>query len=383
MHHLAVQTRVTCGGRRAAAGLVRARFPGAGRVALRFGCALAAFALLLPLAASAVPIAGRLGSPSDYVPALTVHAWSKAERRLYSVGTSAGQATYVLDVPPGRYVVFATPADPGAPPLYGAHTRFSLCARDPTGLASGACRDHALVEVEVVKRRVDGVDVTDWYLDDAVIAELDAMMGRSADAADEAPLAAPRFSEYPSVRLASVPRAGELQPDADPRVERDREALLAALAAAPTFAGRFAIVRVPCGPTAGDGATPDAPRCEGAAIVDLPLGRVTYPAPLNPLPAAGPCTERGALQFRRDSRLLTRTAPEADQLVTRYFVWDGETARLRSVATLASDLPERCAPAPVAPAAPAGSTAPAAPAAPTGAAPAEKPADKPTPPVNR
>lgn len=308
----------------------------------RLARALAALALLLPLAAPAAPLAGRLGSPSDFVPALTVHAWSKSERRLHSVGTSAGQATYELDVPPGRYVVFATPADPGAPPIYGAHTRFSLCARDAPSLASGACRDHALVEVEVAKRRVDGVDVTDWYLDDAVIAELDALLGRSADAVDEVPLAAPRFSEYPSVRLASIPRAAGLQPDADPRVERDRAALVAALAAPPTFAGRFTVVRVPCGTTAADAAAPGEPGCEGAAILDLSLGRVTYPDVLNPLPATDPCTARGGLQFRRDSRLLTRTAREGEQLVSRYLVWDGEAARLRSVATLTSDLPERC-----------------------------------------
>jgi hypothetical protein len=317
----------------------------------RVAVALAAFALL-PSIAEAVAIAGRLGSPSDYVPALTVHAWSTTERRLYSVGTSAGQSTFLLDVPPGRYVVFATPADPGAPPVYGAHTRHSLCAREPRNLESGACRDHALVEIEVAKRRLDGVDVTDWYLHDTVIAELDGILGRPAGAVDEAPLAAPRFSEYPAVRLAQVPRADELQPDPDPRVARDRAALAAALAAEPTFAGRFAVVRVPCGAnvanaaaaaTTGSPAAPPAPDCEAAAILDLPLGRVSYPDALNPLPAAGPCTERGVLQYRRDSRLLTRTARDADQLVTRYFVWDGEAARLRSVATLASGLPERCA----------------------------------------
>jgi hypothetical protein len=314
----------------------------------RFAVALAALALL-PAVAQAVPIAGRLASPSDYVPALTVHAWSTTERRLYSVGTNAGQASFLLDVPPGRYVVFATPADPGAPPVYGAHTRFSLCAREPQSLESGACRDHALVEIEVAKRRVDGVDVTDWYLHDTVIAELDGILGRPAGAVDEAPLAAPRFSEYPAVRLAQVPRADELQPDPDPRVERDRTALVAALGAEPTFAGRFAIVRVPCGANAAVAATASAPAappaadCEAAAILDLPLGRVSYPDALNPLPAAGPCTDRGVLQYRRDSRLLTRTARDGDQLVTRYFVWDGEAARLRGVATLASGLAERCA----------------------------------------
>ena len=348
----------------------RARRRGLVRPFVTLALLCSALASLAPSAAGAAPLAGRLGSPSDFVPALTVHAWSKAERRLYSVGTSAGQSSYVLEVPPGRYLVFATPADPDAPPVYGAHTRFSVCARDATALQSGACRDHSLVEVEVAQRRVDGVDVTDWYLDDAAVAELDAMLGRSADAVEEAQLAAPRFSEYPAVRLAAVPRATALQPDPDPRVERDRAALVAALAAPPTFAGRYAIVRVPCSEAAAvatssagaeatsatttaasTAAAPSAPgtgaaagiACESAAILDLPLGRAAYPRALDPLPAADPCADRGALQFRRDSRLLTHTAREGNQLVTRYFLWDGEAARLRSLATLASDLPERCA----------------------------------------
>jgi hypothetical protein len=312
---------------------------------LRFSTAAAALAALLGVASpcAAVPVSGRVGTPSDVVPALTVHAWSAAAGKAWSVTTSAGQTTYVLDVPAGRYVVFATPADPGAPPVYGAHTRFSLCARDAKSLETGACRDHGLVEVDVAAKKVENVDVTDWYLDDAAIAQLDAALGRAAEAVDEAQLAAPKFSEYPAVRLAAVPKAAALQPDAEPRLERDHAALTAALAGAPTFAGRFAIVRVPCADAA---ARPD---CEAAAVLDLPLGRVAWPTALNPLPAAGPCSERGVLQYRRDSRLITITAREAEQLVTRYYVWDGEAARLTLVATLASGIGTRCAaPAPAA-----------------------------------
>jgi hypothetical protein len=292
-------------------------------------------ASLAPDAARAATLGGRLGSPSDFVPALLVQAWSRPDGKLYSVRTEAGQASYSMDVPAGRYVVFAVPADPGAPPLYGAHTRFSVCARDAQSLAAGGCRDHSLVEVEVGKRRPTVADVTDWYLDDAAIAELDRALGLEPEAVEEAQLAAPKFSEYPVPRLATVPRALELQPlDDEPRLERDRAALAAALAAPPTFAGRFSIVRVPCASGAAD--------CTGAAIVDLPLGTVTYPPALNPLPPAGPCTDRGVLQYRRDSRLLTLTARDGEQLVTRYYVWDGEDGRLRSVAQLASTLGERC-----------------------------------------
>ena len=51
------------------------------------------------------------------------------------------------------------------------------------------------------------------------------------------------------------------------------------------------------------------------------------------------------MQFRRDSRLLTVTRPEAEQLVTRYLVWNDTKGRLEEVASLASVLPERCRPA--------------------------------------
>ncbi len=311
---------------------------------------LPSLALTLVAPAHAVVLGGRLGTPSDVVPALTVHAWSPATGRLHSVTTTPGEATYSLDLPAGRYVVFATPADPGAPPVYGAHTQFSVCARDATSLTAGGCREHALVEVEVARRRVENVDVTDWYLDDATLAKLDGILGRAAEAVDEAQLAAPKFSEYPAVRLAALPRAAALQPEPDPRLERDRAALTAALAAEPNFAGRYALVRVPCTPPVvivppeGSTAAP-APACEGVAVLDLPLGRAFYPEAFNPLPPPGPCTDRGVLQYRRDSRLLTLTAREGDQLVTRYYVWDGESGRLRAVATLASAIDARCAPA--------------------------------------
>ena len=55
-------------------------------------------------------------------------------------------------------------------------------------------------------------------------------------------------------------------------------------------------------------------------------------------------TARGALLFRRDSRLLTVTGPERSELVTHYYVWDVEAGALRPVAALASALAERCNP---------------------------------------
>jgi hypothetical protein len=299
---------------------------------------------------AAATITGAVRAPADHDPALAVHAWSAATGKRYSTTTAPGQRTYWLAVPPGRYVVFAVPADPGAPPLYAGHTRFTLCARDVARLRAGECQDHALVEIEVAKKRVEGVDVTDWFLDGPTVADLARALDRPGDSWTEAELAAPKFREYPVAKVAAV-RIGEPAETgappvltsidaAEPRFERDRAALEAALAASPNFAGRFALVRVPCAEGAAEG-------CSGAALLDVANGRVSYPPALNPLPAAEACLDRGVLQFRSDSRLLTLSGRDGDALVTRYFVLNPDAQSLRIVASLASEFAERCAkPAP-------------------------------------
>ena len=50
------------------------------------------------------------------------------------------------------------------------------------------------------------------------------------------------------------------------------------------------------------------------------------------------------LLFRRDSRLVTVTGRDKQELVTRYYVWDADRGLLRHVASLASALDERCQP---------------------------------------
>jgi hypothetical protein len=316
--------------------------------------------------ASAAKLAGEVRAPADRDPPLAVHAWSAATGKRYSTTTAPGAHAYAIDVPPGRYIVFAVPAEPGAPPLYAGHTRFTLCARDAARLQAGACDDHALVEVEVGRKNVEGVDVTDWFLDGPTVADLARALDRPGDSWTESELAAPKFTEYPAARLvatapgavaspgsgpapagAVVPAAGAAPvltlatPDAtDTRLDRDRAALLAAFAAPPNYAGRFALVRVPC---ADAGAGEGANACEAAAVIDLATARVAYPPALNPLPLRDPCLERGRLQFRSDSRLLTLTARDADSLVTRYFVLNPDTLTLRTVASLASEPPARCA----------------------------------------
>jgi hypothetical protein len=289
-------------------------------------------ALLLALAAGATgaPVTGRLGTPTGVVPPLTLYAWSLTGARLYSVTTDGGQTSFTLDLPRGRYWLFATPADPGAPPLYGAYTAFAACAR-----AAGHAADcgHELRVVTVGARGQSGVELSDWHLDDAVTRDLDRIVGRpDGGDVDELRLAAPKFSEYPAPAYAGA-RAAALAAGGDERLERDREALAAALAGPANFAGRMVLLRLACGSG-----------CEQAALVDLATGRVAFPPALAELPASTPCSSRGPLVFRRDSRLVTVTGREQSELVTHYYVWDADAGLLRQVASLASPLDERCAP---------------------------------------
>jgi hypothetical protein len=292
----------------------------------RLSTLLAALLALAP-AARAAPVDGRIAAPGGTLPALTVYAWSLRNAKLYSLSTAEGQASFTIDLPRGRYYLFAAPLEPGAPAIYGAYTRFAACA----GTAAGAdCSRHDLKTLVVGRRALPEVELTDWYLDDAVTRRLDRMLGRPGGAGGEDELAAPRFSEYPAP--ASSARAAALATADEPRIEHDRELLTAALSASANFAGRAVLVRVGCGG-----------HCESAALVDLPSGRVAYPAELASLPAATRCVPGGALKFRRDSRLLTLTAISGGERLTHYFLWDGEGGTLKPLASLSSVVAGHCA----------------------------------------
>jgi hypothetical protein len=294
--------------------------------------ATAALCLALAAAAAAAPVAGLLSTPTGVVPALTLHAWSVTGAQLYSVTTQAGQTSFTLDLPRGRYWLFATPADPGAPPIYGAYTGFAACGRAADPRASD-CQSHALRVLAVGAAGQVGIGLSDWRLDDAVTRDLDRILGRSdGGAVEEAQLAAPKFSEYPAPAYTG-PRAAALAAGGDARLERDREPLATALASAPNFAGRMVLLRLGCGSG-----------CEQVALVDLASGRVAYPPALADLPPSTTCSSRGPLVFRRDSRLVTVTGRDKTELVTRYYVWDPDSGLLRLVASLASTLDERCVP---------------------------------------
>ena len=291
---------------------------------------LAGIALATP--AAAVVVSGRLVSPSAHVPALTVYAWSRGAQQLYSTETAAGADSYALDVPAGRYWVFAVPSGPGAPPVYGAHTRFSLCARVASAVSAGRCADHALVEVEVAHRQVADVDLSDWSLDNSVQDQLDRLRGRPpGDAWTQALLGAPRFSEYPAAP-APFSAAPALAQPADARATRDQPTLAAALSAGrANLAGHYFLARIACGE-----------HCEDVAILDLSSAAVSYPQTLNPLPGSAPCGMTDPLAYRTDSRLLTVTGADGTEVITRYLVVDGSSLRL--VATLSRPLPEACPP---------------------------------------
>ena len=293
-----------------------------------FGVALILVSLG-PAAAFATPVTGHVGSPAGKLPALTVYAWSLEGAKLHSVTTASGEATFSLDLPPGRYYVFAAPFDPGAPPIYGAYTEYAACVHETP---AARCLEHGLKALTVGKRAGAAIDLSDWYLDDQVTHELDRILGRPAGGSlAEADLAAPKFSEYPAAGFTGA-RAAALVLGDEPRSERDREPLGAALESHPNFAGRTVLVRFGC----GDG-------CETVAFVDLPSGRVAYPGALAAVPTTIPCTTGAPLKFRRDSRLLTVTNDTGGTRLTRYFLWDADSGVLKLIASLGSAVEEPCA----------------------------------------
>lgn len=312
--------------------------------------------LALPAVAAGGTVSGELGFLGELVPALRLHAWQPATGQHLVFTTQRQQKRYTLQLPAGRWVLFARPNEPGAPDLYGAYSKFAACSRNPQALRAGACSDHGLLEIQVWKTgRVDGVDLTDWYLDDASAARLDAVLGRGpGESQTEAALAAPRFSEYPAALLPPGTASTIVDAESgDPRLTRDQAAIAAALAKGPNFAGVLALFTVP---GSGGGAALQNPAVstrpgngQALAVLDLRNGRVRWPTVLAEASLDSACLdpreEHGPVQFRRDSRLLTVTRQEGEQLVTRYLVWNDAKGRLEEVASLASALPERCRPA--------------------------------------
>ncbi|MEP6548816.1 MAG: hypothetical protein ABJD53_15245 [Gammaproteobacteria bacterium] len=268
-------------------------------------------------AAPAASIDGAIAFPSQLIPSMTVYATDVDSSRVRTLQLARGQTNFSVEVPAGRYLVFLAPNEPGAPNIYGAYTRYSLC----TPHDAGKCEDHALVEVTVTaKARRVTVTIDDWYLTDDIAEQIDRIRGTAAGgASDSEPLSAPRFSEYPS-----APPDGSSPPKLDLGVselsEEDRAMVRTALENGPNFAGHVTATLTSCGLA-----------CGRIVLVDWHNGTVRELAAPNPrteMQATLPCRPEEALRFRRDSRLLMVTRVRGAAVVTQYFVWNQNSAAL-------------------------------------------------------
>jgi len=119
-------------------------------------------------------IEGTVTFPTELVPSMTVYASDLDTLKIHSARLVRGQANFTVEVPPGRYLVFTAPNEPGAPSVYGAHTQYSLCAPREVG----TCEDHTLVPVTVTPRAPRAaVAIDDWYLTDEVAEQIDHIRG--------------------------------------------------------------------------------------------------------------------------------------------------------------------------------------------------------------
>ncbi len=279
--------------------------------------------LFLPLCALAASLTGHLSSPTGTLPPLRVYAWSTSGRLVAAVG-GPSQPVVRFEVPPGRYRLFATPADPGVPLVYAGHTQCSLAQ------AAGGCASHALRWITVADGQAVSVDINDWRIEEAEAATLDHVLHQPPGADEPDPSGgAPRFFEYPGVPLKRSQATRLTGADETPAARaRLTEALRSGRI---NFAGRAAVVELPCGVG-----------CRAARILDLETGRVT------PVPLQGSssgltvCPER--IAYRRDSRLLRIGIDEGDGLNhLSYYVWDPESAQLRPLGPAPERPPSHCA----------------------------------------
>jgi hypothetical protein len=269
----------------------------------------------LSAGALAGTIAGVVTFPTQLVPSMTVYASDLDTSRVHSVQLVRGQANFTVDVPPGRYLVFLAPNEPGAPNIYGAYTRYSLCAPHDVG---AQCEDHALVAITITAKAPRGaVTIDDWYLTDDIAQQIERIRGVAAGVNSE-PLSAPRFSEYPSASFdASV--APEIDFGGSELSEAERANVQQALSSGPNFAGHVTAALTRCGPS-----------CGRVVLVDWLTGAIQG-LPLQPgieIQGSLPCRTDEALLFRRDSRLLSVTRTRGAAVVTQYFVWNQKNATL-------------------------------------------------------
>jgi hypothetical protein len=296
---------------------------------LAWQTAWAVFATALTSAAWAGSVSGRIAFPGRTPPAVTVYVRGLDGLTLHHQALKRGEVEYSLEVPAGRYWIFARPDEPGLAGLYGAHTLFSLCNRAGTD-DSPECSDHALAAIDVPAAGVMSVNVDDWMLSDETATELDGILGAVPAAPDSAELGRPRFSEYRVPRSADHPAAA-LDLASEPRAAPFAAQLEEALLRGGNFAGHFTLVRVACGE-----------HCARVVIVDRTNGAITLPEALAQGLGRLPCRADGELDFREDSRLIEATRLETETVVTDYLLWDAELRKLAPVAQYRRSLERFC-----------------------------------------
>jgi hypothetical protein len=291
-----------------------------------------AAALVLAVASStgaAGTLTGRISFPGRTPPAATVYVRALDGPSVLQQSLRRGATEFSIELPAGRYWVFARPDEPGLTELYGAYTEFSVCNGARATEQSGECSDHSLAAVEVPEGTgLVRAEIDDWMLSDETAAELDSVLG-AAPAADGAELGRPRFSEY-RVTPSTEPAAAldlATEPRAAPYAQQLQEATLAAS----NFAGRFTLLRVACGEN-----------CARVAIVDRKSGAIVLPDSLAEGLGTLPCRAKRDLDFREDSRLLEFSRREAEFAVTDYLLWDTEELTLAPLAQYRRSLERFC-----------------------------------------
>jgi hypothetical protein len=277
----------------------------------------AAVSLGLCAGAAAGTIEGVVAFPSRLVPSMTVYASEVETSRIHTAPLARGQTSFTLELPPGRYLLFLSPNEPGAPNVYGAFTRYSLC----TPHADGQCEDHTLVPVAVAAKSARiAVTIDDWYLTDEVAAQIDRIRGVAdvGAARDKESFGAPRFSEYPSESIDTAV-APKLDFSGALVSEEEREMVMRALGAGPNFAGHLTAIVTRCGPG-----------CSRLLLLDWTTGAI-HGLPAQPAAAeiqGLPCRADEALLTRRDSRLMSVSRVRGTMVVTQYYVWNQKAAAL-------------------------------------------------------
>ncbi len=299
---------------------------------LAWQTAVAVLATLVSSTSWPGTVDGRISFPGRTPPAATVYLRALDGLSLHKQALRRGETEYSIEVPGGRYWIFARPDEPGLAELYGAHTQFSLCSRDAAGGEAAACADHGLAVVEVpAGTDAVRVDIDDWMLSEEIAAQLEGLLGAAPAALDGGELGRPRFSEYrvpPSPGLPATALDLASEPRAAPFAAQLEEGALAGS----NFSGRFTLMRVVCGD-----------QCTRVAIVDRTNGAITLPDALSQGLGSLPCRAERELDFREDSRLLEFTRRDAEAVVTDYLLWDPEQRKLAPLAQYRRSLERFCA----------------------------------------